>query len=129
MYRNLLKILRLKYKWSEQRIADLLGVSKSGYDVYELGKRPLSPYILENLCYLYGLSADYFCQHYELSPEPLSTPDRILKKTLWLDDPSAIRRLIAYAKTLLGEEVNPSRPTDRILADIPPESDQENDCV
>lgn len=52
--------LRLQKEWKQKDLADRLGVNESTVSLYENYMR-IPPYeILIKLCYIFGLSADYF---------------------------------------------------------------------
>ena len=54
-----LRILREIYDVSQQEIADLLGIERSTYTYYELGKTEPSLGTLRKIAYLFHVSADF----------------------------------------------------------------------
>ncbi len=64
-----LRELRIKNHWTQNKVAELLGVSRPAYTHYETGERSLDPTTLAKLCNLFGVSSDYLLG---LSDDPRS---------------------------------------------------------
>ena len=58
-YPERMKNLRQDNDFSQQQIADILGIAQTTYSQYELYKRPMPIEYLVALCKLYNVSADY----------------------------------------------------------------------
>lgn len=56
---EIIKELRLENHYSQQYVADHLGIDRSNYSKYELGKLEINVEMLKSLCLLYSVSADY----------------------------------------------------------------------
>lgn len=56
---EIIKELRFEKHYSQQFVADYLGIDRSNYSKYELGKLEISAEMLKNICLLYSVSADY----------------------------------------------------------------------
>lgn len=96
MIKNLpekLKILRLKYGYSQKQVATKLGVSPSIVSGYETGERTPSTDILLSLSYLYNCSTDYL-----LGKQPQSPDTFINVKGLTDNQIAAIENLIETIK-------------------------------
>ena len=64
-----LRLLRIKYGYSQKQVADKIGVSPSVVSGYETGERTPSTEVLLSLSYLYNTSSDYLLGRQENSPE------------------------------------------------------------
>ena len=58
-YYERLRELREDIDKSQGAIAEALGITQQQYSLYENGKRQLPLELLQKLCLLYGVSADY----------------------------------------------------------------------
>lgn len=58
MYKRI-KELREDHDLSQEKLADILNVSQTGYSKYEIGKRDIPTQILIALADFYGTSVDY----------------------------------------------------------------------
>ena len=58
-YYERLRELREDMDKSQSAIAEFLGITQQQYSLYENGKRQLPLELLQKLCLLYGVSADY----------------------------------------------------------------------
>lgn len=56
---NKIKQLRLDKKFTQQKVADYLGIDRSNYSKYELGKLEISIEMLVKLSQLYNVTTDY----------------------------------------------------------------------
>lgn len=56
---ELLRDLREDHDYTQQNIADYLGIGRTMYRRYELGEVEIPIRHLKRLCYLYHVSADY----------------------------------------------------------------------
>ncbi len=63
-----LKALRIKYGYSQKRVAEKGNVSPSIVSGYETGERTPSTEVLLSLSYLYNTSTDYLLGKEEVSP-------------------------------------------------------------
>lgn len=63
-----LKALRIKYGYSQKRVAEKVNVSPSIVSGYETGERTPSTEVLLSLSYLYNTSTDYLLGKEEVSP-------------------------------------------------------------
>lgn len=53
-----LKVIRLKNNLTQQQVADFLGISRSAYCGYEIGRRKMSVKMLSDIAKMYNLSVD-----------------------------------------------------------------------
>lgn len=58
-YAERIRELRQDNDYTQQKIADILGVAQTTYSQYELEKRPMPIEYLVALCKFYNVSADY----------------------------------------------------------------------
>lgn len=58
-YPERIRELRQDNDYTQQKIADILGVAQTTYSQYELEKRPMPIEYLIALCKFYNVSADY----------------------------------------------------------------------
>ena len=58
-YPERMRNLRQDNDYSQQQIADFLGIAQTTYSQYELDKRPMPIEYLVALCKFYKVSADY----------------------------------------------------------------------
>lgn len=68
MYPNI-RALREDHDLSQQQVAQMLGMSQTGYSKYETGENDIPTAILIQLSTFYGTSVDYL-----LGLTPVSTP-------------------------------------------------------
>lgn len=66
MFSKRLKQLRLRKKLSQQRIADMLGISRQGYGKYEDGQSEPDQQSLIKLADFYDVSIDYLIGHTDI---------------------------------------------------------------
>jgi transcriptional regulator with XRE-family HTH domain len=76
---ELLKAYRKKHGFSQQKISDLVGIKRTTYAKYELGRKPEIDIILK-LCNVYGVSIEEMFSAYDgniisAQTEGLSAPD------------------------------------------------------
>ena len=58
-YNEILKELREDNDKIQAEVADVLGISRTQYHLYESGKRQFKIEHIQKLCLYYGVSADY----------------------------------------------------------------------
>lgn len=56
---EILKELRRKHNYSQQQVADLLGISRQGYNNYELGNREPDQKTIVKLAEIFNVTTDY----------------------------------------------------------------------
>ncbi len=88
-----LRLLRIKYGFSQKQVADKIGVSPSVVSGYETGERTPSTEVLLSLSYLYNTSSDYLLGRQVNSPESMISVDGLTD-----DQISAIINLIETIK-------------------------------
>ena len=88
-----LRLLRIKYGFSQKQVADKIGVSPSVVSGYETGERTPSTEVLLSLSYLYNTSSDYLLGRQVNSPESMISVDGLTD-----DQISAIINLIESIK-------------------------------
>ena len=71
-YFDIIRALREDRDFTQQQIAEVLGIKQASYSQYELNKRELPICFLKRLCEYYGVSADYILN----LPEGLKYPKR-----------------------------------------------------
>ena len=57
--KNRLRKLRIEYNYSEEKIANVIGISKNIYIKYELSNKPLPLWLLIKISKIYNTSIDY----------------------------------------------------------------------
>lgn len=65
-----IKKLRLELGWSQEKIAEYLKMSQTGYSKYEIGARDIPTDILIQLAKLYSTSIDYLLGATDSKEEP-----------------------------------------------------------
>ena len=88
-----LRLLRIKYGYSQKQVADKIDVSPSVVSGYETGERTPSTEVLLSLSYLYNTSSDYLLGRQVNSPESMISVDGLTD-----DQISAIINLIESIK-------------------------------
>ena len=88
-----LRLLRIKYGFSQKQVADKIGVSPSVVSGYETGERTPSTEVLLSLSYLFNTSSDYLLGRQVNSPESMISVDGLTD-----DQISAIINLIESIK-------------------------------
>ncbi len=88
-----LRLLRIKYGFSQKQVADKIGVSPSVVSGYETGESTPSTEVLLSLSYLYNTSSDYLLGRQVNSPESMISVDGLTD-----DQISAIINLIESVK-------------------------------
>lgn len=77
---NRIKELRLSRGWRQQDLADRMNTAKSVISRYETEKLGLDPVLINRLCDLFGVSADYLlCRSDTPQPVLSDEDDRILR--------------------------------------------------
>ena len=95
-----LKDTRLKLGFSQEYVANYLGIGRSAMTQIELGKRKISSDEISMLCKLYHLSADYL-----LNPDYVETKQTMFARgfeELNENDQQEILNLIAFKKSMAG---------------------------
>ncbi len=64
-----LRNLRKSHHFTQQNIADVLGIDRSAYTFYEIGKTRPSLESMKKLCDIYNVSLGYLCGYEENNPE------------------------------------------------------------
>ena len=62
MYYKRLKELRNDHDLSQEQVAKILKMKQPQYSRYELGKRDLSGDLIQRICLMYQVSADYLLE-------------------------------------------------------------------
>ncbi len=88
-----LRLLRIKYGFSQKQVADKIGVSPSVVSGYETGERTPSTEVLLSLSYLFNTSSDYLLGRQVNSPESMISVEGLTD-----DQISAIINLIESIK-------------------------------
>lgn len=95
-----LKDARLKLGFSQEYVANYLGIARSAMTQIELGNRKISSDEIKKFCQLYHLSADYL-----LNPDYAETKQTMFTRRfeeLNEDDQQEILNLIAFKKSMAG---------------------------
>lgn len=71
-YFEIIRALREDRDFTQQQIAEVLGIKQASYSQYELNKKELPICFFKRLCEYYGVSADYILN----LPEGLKYPKR-----------------------------------------------------
>ena len=80
-----LKALRLRHYYTQQEIADKLGVTRSTVSNFEIGRRKPEIDVLEKLATIYGVDLNYFANNNIHSSDLLLLVD---KAEMIFNDPS-----------------------------------------
>lgn len=54
-----IRALREDKDLTQKQLGELLNMSQTGYNQYEIGKNDIPTKVLKKLCLIYGVSADY----------------------------------------------------------------------
>ena len=118
MVPSLLKVERKRQGWSQAEVAEALGVSTRTVSRWEQGIVLPHPYYLEQLCNLFGKTAE------ELNLLPDTSGDNapeVLIPASFLADP-AILEFLGYANSLLGRDSVLMQVKERLFAANVPSS-------
>lgn len=77
-----LKQLRMSHNYSQQQVADKLGISPSVVSGYETGERTPSAEVLLSLSYLYKCSTDYLLGKSNEKPVAILDTDGLNQKQI-----------------------------------------------
>lgn len=91
-----LRELRRARGWSQQQVADLLGLNKMSISLYESGKRTPSFEVLDNIAETFNVSYDYL-----LCKASINTGYPGREHSRFMLDPDAARRMNAYGVALI----------------------------
>lgn len=77
-----LKMLRIKYGYSQKQVADKLNLSPSVISGYETGERTPSTDVLLAFSYLYSCSTDYLLGKQNIKPSVIFDTDGLTEKQI-----------------------------------------------
>ena len=104
-----LRAIRKEYWLTQQNIADVLGVDRTTYTVYEGGSITPSPATLVKLSQIYNVTVGYLIGVEENHPELRKIPDEKQEKKLLSSDPFSLlkkeeKELMLYFRVLSDAE-------------------------
>lgn len=104
-----LREIRKEHKLTQQNIADVLGVDRTTYTVYELGTTTPSPATLVKLSQIYNVTVGYLIGVEENRPELRKNSENILSAASLNSDPISLlkkdeKELLLYFRVLAPEE-------------------------
>ena len=104
-----LRAIRKEYGLTQQNIADVLGVDRTTYTVYEGGSITPSPATLVKLSQIYNVTVGYLIGVEENHPELRKIPDEKQEKKLLSSDPISLlkkeeKELLLYFRVLSDAE-------------------------
>lgn len=104
-----LRAIRKEYGLTQQNIADVLGVDRTTYTVYEGGSITPSPATLVKLSQIYNVTVGYLIGVEENHPELRKIPDEKQEKKLLSSDPISLlkkeeKELMLYFRVLSDAE-------------------------
>ena len=74
-----LKVIRVQNKLKQQQVADALGITRSAYCSYEIGRRKVDAVTVKKLSEFYNLPVKYF---YEERDAEIGDKDEVIKEYL-----------------------------------------------
>ena len=104
-----LRAIRKEYGLTQQNIADVLGVDRTTYTVYEGGSITPSPATLVKLSQIYNVTVGYLIGVEENHPELRKIPEEKQEKKLLSSDPISLlkkeeKELMLYFRVLSDAE-------------------------
>lgn len=104
-----LRAIRKEHGLTQQNIADVLGVDRTTYTVYEGGSITPSPATLVKLSQIYNVAVGYLIGVEENHPELRKIPDEKQEKKLLSSDPISLlkkeeKELLLYFRVLSDAE-------------------------
>lgn len=104
-----LRAIRKEHGLTQQNIADVLGVDRTTYTVYEGGSITPSPATLVKLSQIYNVTVGYLIGVEENHPELRKNPDEKQEKKLLSSDPISLlkkeeKELLLYFRVLSDAE-------------------------
>lgn len=104
-----LRAIRKEHGLTQQNIADVLGVDRTTYTVYEGGSITPSPATLVKLSQIYNVTVGYLIGVEENHPELRKIPDEKQEKKLLSSDPISLlkkeeKELMLYFRVLSDAE-------------------------
>lgn len=109
MISDRLRLIRKEHKLTQQNIADVLGIDRTTYTVYELGTTTPSPATLVKLSQIYNVTVGYLIGVEENRPELRKNLDDAKAFATLNSDPISLlkkeeRELLLYFRVLSPEE-------------------------
>lgn len=109
MISDRLRLIRKEHKLTQQNIADVLGIDRTTYTVYELGTTTPSPATLVKLSQIYNVTVGYLIGVEENRPELRKNLDDAKSLATLNSDPISLlkkeeRELLLYFRVLSPEE-------------------------
>ena len=104
-----LRAIRKEYGLTQQNIADVLGVDRTTYTVYEGGSITPSPATLVKLSQIYNVTVGYLIGVEENHPELRKIPEEKQREKLLSSDPISLlkkeeKELLLYFRVISDEE-------------------------
>ena len=104
-----LRAIRKEHGLTQQNIADVLGVDRTTYTVYEGGSITPSPATLVKLSQIYNVTVGYLIGVEENHPELRKIPDEKQREKLLSSDPISLlkkeeKELLLYFRVISDEE-------------------------
>lgn len=112
MLSDKLRAIRKEHKLTQQNIADVLGIDRTTYTVYELGTTTPSPSTLVKLSQIYNVTVGYLLDVEDNRPELIREPQAQSSESCVLgSDPLALlkkdeKELLMYFRVLPPETKN-----------------------
>jgi len=104
-----LRTIRKEHKLTQQNIADVLGIDRTTYTVYELGTTTPSPATLVKLSQIYNVTVGYLIGVEENNPELRKSSKSFSAASTLNSDPLSLlekeeREILLYFRVLSPEE-------------------------
>lgn len=104
-----LRAIRKEHRLTQQNIADVLGVDRTTYTVYEGGSITPSPATLVKLSQIYNVTVGYLIGVEENHPELRKIPEEKQREKLLSSDPISLlkkeeKELLLYFRVISDEE-------------------------
>lgn len=104
-----LRTIRKEHKLTQQNIADVLGIDRTTYTVYELGTTTPSPATLVKLSQIYNVTVGYLIGVEENNPELRKSNKSFSAASTLNSDPLSLlekeeREILLYFRVLSPEE-------------------------
>lgn len=109
MLSDKLREIRKEHKLTQQNIADVLGIDRTTYTVYELGTTTPSPATLVKLSQIYNVTVGYLLDVEDNHPELIREPQESKAASVLGSDPLALlkkdeKELLMYFRVLPPEK-------------------------
>lgn len=97
-----LRQIRKEHGYSQQNIADILGIDRTTYTYYEIGTTSPSIYTLKKLSAVYGVTIDYLAGGEEEKGEANESSESDCAEVMVAENKETVKTLSKQEKMLVG---------------------------